>query len=109
MTKFRPCIDLHQGKVRQIVGGTLTKDHSELKVNFTSKTSAEEFAKLYAKDELFGGHVIMLGPENESAGWAPMQQAIRRRQPPCCRHADDGSGNRTEACQWRRQGCPQAP
>ena len=73
MTKFRPCIDLHQGKVRQIVGGTLTKDHSELKVNFTSKTSAEEFAKLYAKDELFGGHVIMLGPENESAALKAVQ------------------------------------
>ena len=67
MTKFRPCIDLHQGKVKQIVGNSLTKDQDNLKTNFISDRSAAEFAKLYAKDELTGGHLIMLGPENLAA------------------------------------------
>ena len=55
MTKFRPCIDLHQGKVKQIVGGSLTKDQSELKTNYISDRPAAEFAKLYAKDGLDWG------------------------------------------------------
>lgn len=67
MTKFRPCIDLHQGKVKQIVGSSLTNDESELKTNFISDHSAADFAKLYAKDQLVGGHLIMLGPENKIA------------------------------------------
>ena len=73
VTKFRPCIDLHQGKVKQIVGGSLTKDQTELKTNFTSDRSAAEFAKLYAKDELTGGHLIMLGPGNKVAALEAIQ------------------------------------
>ena len=73
VTKFRPCIDLHQGKVKQIVGGSLTKDNAELKTNFTSDRPAAEFAKLYAKDGLTGGHLIMLGPENEVAALKAIQ------------------------------------
>ena len=65
MSKFRPCIDLHQGKVKQIVGGSLKKDLTKLKTNFISDITADEFAKLYAKDGLTGGHLIMLGPGNE--------------------------------------------
>ena len=64
MTQFRPCIDLHQGKVKQIVGSSLTIDQTELKTNFISDRSAADFAKLYAKDELKGGHLIMLGLGN---------------------------------------------
>ncbi len=73
MTKFRPCIDLHQGKVKQIVGGSLTKDQAELKTNFASDRTAAEFAKLYAKDGLMGGHLIMLGPENKVAALEAIQ------------------------------------
>ena len=65
MTKFRPCIDLHQGKVKQIVGNSLTKNQASLKTNFISNQSAADFARLYAKDGLTGGHLIMLGPENK--------------------------------------------
>jgi phosphoribosylformimino-5-aminoimidazole carboxamide ribotide isomerase len=64
---FRPCIDLHEGKVKQIVGGSLTDDPSALRTNFVSERSARWFAELYRKDGLGGGHVIMLGPGNESA------------------------------------------
>src|ERR1700761_5452556 len=60
---FRPCIDLHEGKVKQIVGGTL--GDSGLRTNFVSDRSAAWFAELYRKDGLYGGHVIMLGPGNE--------------------------------------------
>jgi phosphoribosylformimino-5-aminoimidazole carboxamide ribotide isomerase len=61
---FRPCIDLHEGKVKQIVGGTL--GDAGLRTNFVSEKSAAWFAELYKRDGLFGGHVIMLGTGNES-------------------------------------------
>lgn len=61
---FRPCIDLHEGKVKQIVGGTLGAP-SELRTNFVSEKPAAWFAELYRRDGLTGGHVIMLGPGNE--------------------------------------------
>ena len=67
MTKFRPCIDLHQGKVKQIVGGTLTADGAGTRTNFTSEHPADWFAARYRDDGLTGGHVIMLGPGNETA------------------------------------------
>ena len=60
---FRPCIDLHEGKVKQIVGGTL--GDAGLRTNFISEKSAAWFAELYQRDKLFGGHVIMLGAANE--------------------------------------------
>ncbi|HEX4140006.1 MAG TPA: phosphoribosylformimino-5-aminoimidazole carboxamide ribotide isomerase [Candidatus Methylacidiphilales bacterium] len=62
---FRPCIDLHDGKVKQIVGGTL--GDSGLKTNFVSDRGAAWYADLYRRDDLRGGHVIMLGPGNETA------------------------------------------
>src|SRR5436190_12908916 len=62
---FRPCIDLHEGKVKQIVGGTLGV--GQLRTNFVSERPAEWYAELYRRDGLKGGHVIMLGPGNESA------------------------------------------
>ena len=67
MTKFRPCIDLHAGAVKQIVGGTLTTTSSDLQTNFTSEHGAAFYADLYKKHNLRGGHVIMLGPGNDQA------------------------------------------
>jgi phosphoribosylformimino-5-aminoimidazole carboxamide ribotide isomerase len=61
---FRPCIDLHEGKVKQIVGGTL--GDAGLRTNFVSDKSAAWFAELYKRDQLAGGHVIMLGGGNEN-------------------------------------------
>jgi phosphoribosylformimino-5-aminoimidazole carboxamide ribotide isomerase len=66
-TRFRPCIDLHEGKVKQIVGGTLDAASESLRTNFVSDQSAAWFAELYARDELRGGHVIKLGPGNDEA------------------------------------------
>jgi phosphoribosylformimino-5-aminoimidazole carboxamide ribotide isomerase len=62
---FRPCIDLHEGKVKQIVGGTLGAPDN-LRTNFISEKPAAWFAELYKRDGLFGGHVIMLGAGNEN-------------------------------------------
>ncbi|MBI4657699.1 MAG: phosphoribosylformimino-5-aminoimidazole carboxamide ribotide isomerase [Verrucomicrobia bacterium] len=64
---FRPCIDLHEGKVKQIVGGSLSEDPSQLRTNFVADRSSGWYARLYRQDGLQGGHVIMLGPGNETA------------------------------------------
>ena len=62
---FRPCIDLHEGKVKQIVGSTLGASEN-LRTNFVSEKPAAWFAELYQRDGLTGGHVIMLGAGNDS-------------------------------------------
>ncbi len=67
MTKFRPCIDLHQGKVKQIVGGTLRDDDEGPRENFVSEHDAAWYASHYRRDGLTGGHVICLGPGNAEA------------------------------------------
>ncbi|KAG0581609.1 hypothetical protein KC19_4G265300 [Ceratodon purpureus] len=72
--KFRPCIDIHKGKVKQIVGSTLrdlpedknSENAVSLVTNFESQLSAGEFAKMYKDDGLQGGHVIMLGADPAS-------------------------------------------
>jgi phosphoribosylformimino-5-aminoimidazole carboxamide ribotide isomerase len=64
---FRPCIDLHEGKVKQIVGGTLAPEPGALRTNFVSDRPATWYATLYRQDQLAGGHVIMLGAGNEIA------------------------------------------
>lgn len=66
-TQFRPCIDLHEGRVKQIVGGSLTADRETLETNFETTRPAAWFAEQYRRDGLTGGHVIMLGPGNEAA------------------------------------------
>ncbi|MDF2725921.1 MAG: phosphoribosylformimino-5-aminoimidazole carboxamide ribotide isomerase, partial [Paenibacillus sp.] len=65
--KFRPCIDLHQGKVKQIVGETLQQDSSKVVENFVSSHTPDYFAAMYRQDALAGGHIIMLGSGNEAA------------------------------------------
>ncbi|MCO5562578.1 hypothetical protein L7F22_016206 [Adiantum nelumboides] len=67
--QFRPCIDIHKGKVKQIVGSTLSDQPGSaenLVTNFESEKSAAEYAQLYQRDGLFGGHVIILGSDEAS-------------------------------------------
>lgn len=64
--RFRPCIDLHQGQVKQIVGSSL-HDGQAPTTNFVADHSPAYFAEQYRRDALPGGHVIMLGPGNEEA------------------------------------------
>ena len=70
---FRPCIDLRDGLVTQIVGGTLGDDPARVRVNFVSERSSAWFAELYRRDDLQGGHVILLGPGNEEAARAALR------------------------------------
>ena len=70
---FRPCIDLHEGRVKQIVGGTLRDSGSGLCTNFVSDRPADAYADLYRTDGLRGGHVIKLGPGNEEAALAALR------------------------------------
>jgi len=66
--KIRPCIDLHSGKVKQIVGSTLNDENpNSLKENFVAEQPPSYFATLFRKDNMTGGHIIMLGPGNEQA------------------------------------------
>ena len=71
--RFRPCIDLHGGLVKQIVGGTLSDTSSDsLKTNFQAQQSSAWFAERYRQDNLTGGHVIQLGPGNTEAALAAL-------------------------------------
>lgn len=65
---FRPCIDLREGKVVQIVGGSLDDNNSKAaQVNFETERLPEYYAGLYRADKLSGGHVISLGKGNRDA------------------------------------------
>lgn len=71
--KFRPCIDLHDGKVKQIVGSSLDDQRPEaLRTNFTATHPASWYAQLYRRDGLTGGHIIKLGPGNDVAALEAM-------------------------------------
>ena len=64
--RFRPCIDLHQGQVKQIIGSSL-RDGRMPETNFIAEKPPAYFAELYHQDDLPGGHVIKLGPGNDEA------------------------------------------
>ena len=66
MSLFRPCIDLHEGKVKQIIGSTLN-DNEKPDTNFVSSETPEYYANLYRADNLSGGHIIRLGKGNDEA------------------------------------------
>ena len=62
--RFRPCIDIHNGKVKQIVGGSLRDEGDQAKENFVSTQDAAFFAEMYQKDRISGGHVILLNAKD---------------------------------------------
>lgn len=71
--QFRPCIDLHQGKVKQIVGATLNQENKQVVENYVSSHDSSYYAKMFAQDQLTGGHVIMLGDGNKEAAIQALQ------------------------------------
>ena len=75
--KFRPCIDIHNGQVKQIVGGTLKDAGDQASENFVAKQDAAFYANLYKKYELKGGHIILLNGKDSSYYEATKSQAIR--------------------------------
>jgi phosphoribosylformimino-5-aminoimidazole carboxamide ribotide isomerase len=60
--KFRPCIDIHNGKVKQIVGSSLKDEGSTASENYVSKKGADFYARMYRQLGLSGGHIILLNP-----------------------------------------------
>jgi phosphoribosylformimino-5-aminoimidazole carboxamide ribotide isomerase len=94
---FRPCIDLKSGRVVQIVGGTLTEDGVNTITNHVSSQTAADFAALYRRDGLQGGHVIMLGPGSEDAARSALSGYPNGLQ-------IGGGLNLDNAAQWLEQG-----
>lgn len=74
--KFRPCIDIHNGKVKQIVGGSLKDQGDEAVTNFASELDAAYYARLYQEDGLKGGHIILLNPQTSDYYEATKCQAM---------------------------------
>lgn len=74
--KFRPCIDIHNGKVKQIVGSSLRDEGNHAKENFVASMDAKEYALLYKKHLLFGGHIILLNKEGTEYYDATKAQAL---------------------------------
>ncbi len=74
--EFRPCIDIHNGQVKQIIGGTLQDSGDHAVENFTSAHDAAYFADLYRDHQLYGGHVILLNARDSSYYEATKKQAM---------------------------------
>ena len=78
--KFRPCIDIHNGKVKQIVGGSLKDQDNQAVTNFASEYEADYYAKMYQKGGLTGGHIILLNPVTSEYYDATKRQALKALQ-----------------------------
>ena len=74
--RFRPCIDIHNGKVKQIVGGSLKDDGARAEENFVSEHDAAWFARFYARDGLKDGHIILLNPVSAPEYRPTREQAL---------------------------------
>ncbi len=73
--KFRPCIDIHNGQVKQIVGGSLCDEGDRADENFVSRQNGDFFAKLYKNNGLKGGHIILLNPQSSDYYEEDVRQA----------------------------------
>lgn len=73
--EFRPCIDIHNGKIKQIVGGSLRDEKNQAAENFVSDQDGAFFAEFYKKDGLKGGHIILLNPAGSEYYEADRRQA----------------------------------
>lgn len=74
--KFRPCIDIHNGKVKQIVGGSLCDEENRAKENFVSELTAASYAQIYRNKGQKGGHIILLNPPESDFFEKTKQQAM---------------------------------
>lgn len=78
--KFRPCIDIHNGSVKQIVGGSLKDKGDSAVTNFTSGHGAAFYAEMYRRDGIRGGHIILLNAKTSPNYEATRQQALNALQ-----------------------------
>ena len=74
--RFRPGIDIHNGKVKEIVGGGLTGKEDFARENFVSEQDAAWYAGLYQRDGLKGGHIIQLNSKDSPYYEATKAQAL---------------------------------
>ena len=74
--KFRPCIDIHNGKVKQIVGGSLKDQGNQANENFVSEQDASYYAQLYKEKGITGGHVILLNKKDSEYYPETKRQAL---------------------------------
>ena len=74
--QFRPCIDIHNGKVKQIVGSSLKDAGNQAEENFVSEQGAADYAKLYKSDGIKGGHIILLNAADSEYYEATKGQAV---------------------------------
>ena len=75
--EFRPCIDIHNGKVKQIVGSSLKDQGDFATENFVSEQDAAFYARLYQSQNIRGGHIILLNPKQSEFYEATKAQAIK--------------------------------
>lgn len=73
--KFRPCIDIHNGCVKQIVGGSLADKGNKAQDNFVSEQDGSYYGALYKSRGLTGGHIIILNPAGSEFYEKDLQQA----------------------------------
>ena len=101
--EFRPCIDIHNGKVKQIVGGSLKDAGSRAKENFVSEQDAAFYARFYRESGIRGGHIILLNKEGKITK-RRKDRRFRRFMSirEACRSAAV-SGQRTPGNIWRRE------
>ena len=78
--EFRPCIDIHNGKVKQIVGGSLKDSGDQAQENFVSEQDAAFYAALYQKNKLKGGHIILLNSYDSPYYEETQKQALAALQ-----------------------------
>lgn len=102
--KFRPCIDIHNGKVKQLVGGSLKDEGNQAQENFVSGKSAAEFANLYKEDELTGGHIIILNSVDSEYFDETKRQAIEALKAYPGGMQIGGGVNDQNAAQWIETG-----
>lgn len=74
--EFRPCIDIHNGKVKQIVGSSLADEGNQAAENYVSDQDGAFYANFYRKDNLKGGHIILLNPPNSKYYHKTKEQAL---------------------------------
>ncbi len=73
--RFRPCIDIHNGSVKQIVGGSLKDDKDSAEENYVSEAGADFYAEMYKKSGISGGHIIILNQHGSPYYEADIEQA----------------------------------
>ncbi len=75
--EFRPCIDIHNGKVKQIVGGSLKDAGNVAEENFVSEQDAAFYASLYKRENIRGGHIILLNAKDSEYYESTKAQALK--------------------------------